>query len=187
MDHEHLGEGFGEEDGRTASCENGAVDVLQEAAIGQIQGSDDVAPNDLFLVVLAPVDIRPAGTASTVEDMCRFDTIKFCNDSFSVLHTHSCREDFLVLLLQELFKMASNPPFTSPNQEDFVGATIGTRGAVCGHCVESIVLGPRTRVRNWEMILEDRDRRRLNMYQNFRGTLYITTTTQATVKKHKQG
>ncbi len=148
MDHEHLGEGFGEEDGRTASRENGAVDVLQEAAICQIQCSDDVAPNDLFLVVLAPVDIRPAGTASTVEDMCRFDTIKFCNDSFSVLHTHSCREDFLILLLQELFKMTSNPPFTSPDQEDFVGVAIGTRGAVCGHCVDSIVLGRRTRVRN---------------------------------------
>lgn len=137
------------------------MDILQEATIGQIQCSDDIAPNDLFLVVLAPVDVRPAGTASTIEDMCRFDTTKFCNDSFSVLHTHSCGEDFLILLLQELFQMTSNPPFTTPDQENLAGGTIGTRGAVCGHCAEGTVLDPRSRLfmefknSDWKMMIED--------------------------------
>lgn len=47
--------------GQRTCGEVGEVDALDEAAIGQVHGSDDVASDSLLLVVLAPVDIWASG------------------------------------------------------------------------------------------------------------------------------
>jgi hypothetical protein len=43
-----------------ASSKDSDVDALQEASIGQVQGTDDIISDGILLVVLAPIDIRSA-------------------------------------------------------------------------------------------------------------------------------
>ena len=68
------------------SGEDGDVDSLQEASIGQVQGTDDIVSHGILLVVLAPVDIWSASRSSCVENVCGLDFLQFSNDCFSVLH-----------------------------------------------------------------------------------------------------
>ncbi len=43
----------------------GHVHALEEAAVCQIRGSDDVASDGRLFVVLAPIDVGPAGLSTT--------------------------------------------------------------------------------------------------------------------------
>lgn len=62
------------------------VNALQEAAVGQVQGANDIVSDGILLVILAPVDIGSASGASSVEDVCRLDSLQFGDDGFAVLH-----------------------------------------------------------------------------------------------------
>ena len=43
-----------------ASSKDSDVDALQEASIGQVQGTDDIVSDGILLMVLAPIDIWSA-------------------------------------------------------------------------------------------------------------------------------
>ncbi len=104
----------------TASCKDGAVDVLEEAAVGQIEGTDNVAANRLLLVILAPVDIGTSSATGTVENVSWLDLLEFCDDGLPVLHTNGGGENLLALTLQKGLEMTRNPPLTSPDEVDRV-------------------------------------------------------------------
>lgn len=54
----------------------GDMDVPRRAKIDQIQCTDYVCSNGLSLVILAPVDVRPSGNTSTVENMRWLELVK---------------------------------------------------------------------------------------------------------------
>lgn len=101
-------------------------------------------------MVFAPVDIGPAGTASTVEDVGWLDSNQLSFDGLSVLHAYGRQVDLLALLLQETFEMASNPAPASPDEiagwsevrnpidtVDTVNTVRGTIGIAVGGIVHS--------------------------------------------------
>ena len=58
----------------TACSENSDVDIFQEAAVCQVHRANYIAPDNLLFVVLAPVNVRPSSTSSTVQNMSRLNT-----------------------------------------------------------------------------------------------------------------
>lgn len=113
-----------------AACsKDGAMNLLLETTICQVESADDIASDGLLLVILAPVDIWPAGAASAVKYMRWLNSLKLLDHRLPVLHADGGSEDFLALALQESFEMASNPSLASPDEVDIVGGSV--RSAVC--------------------------------------------------------
>ena len=69
-----------------AGSEDGDVNALQEAGIGQVQGANDIVSDGVLLVVLTPVDVGAASGTSSVEDVSGLDLLQLGDDSFAVLH-----------------------------------------------------------------------------------------------------
>lgn len=105
-----------------SSGEDSAVNLLLEAAIGQVDGTDYVASHSSLLVVLAPIDIGAASAASTVQDVGWLDLLELCNNSLAVLHADSGRGNLLALGLKESLEVTSNPALTSPDEIDLVSS-----------------------------------------------------------------
>jgi len=101
-----------------ASGKDSDVNALLVAAIGQVKSTDNIVSNGLLLVVLAPVNIRSASGTSSIEDVGRLVFFELSNDSFSVLHANRRRVDLLALALEESLQVASNPSFTTPDEEN---------------------------------------------------------------------
>lgn len=119
-----------------AGREHGAVDALEITTVGQVEGANDVRPHRLLLVVLAPVDVGPTCTASSVEHMGRLDPVELLQDLLAVLVTDDGCMHILALFLKDGLEVASDPAFTTPDEEAIrlgpVGA-IGSVGAVGSH------------------------------------------------------
>jgi len=136
-----------------ASGKDGDVDALQEAAVCEVEGTDDIVSDGLLLVVLAPVDIWSARRSSSVEDVGGLDLLQFGEDSLSVLHTDgggvdllscsivSCDPELIwsvgkahTLGLEESLQVARNPTFTTPDEENRFSSH-GRRDLVWKECV----------------------------------------------------
>lgn len=83
---------------------DGNVNALQEAGIGQVECADDIVSDSVLLVILAPIDIWAAGGSSSVEDVCRLDSLQLGNDSLAVLHAHSGRVNLLSCDMLDLWE-----------------------------------------------------------------------------------
>lgn len=108
--------------------ENGQVDLLEETAIGQVQGADDIAADGILLVVLAPIDVGATSAASTVENVGWLNSLELGNDSLTVLHADSGGSNGLALALEESLEMTGNPSCATPDE---VGGLLGGGGG--GH------------------------------------------------------
>ena len=95
--------------------ENGQVDLLEETAIGQVQGADDIAADGILLVVLAPIDVGATSAASTVENVGWLNSLELGNNSLAVLHADSGGSNGLALALKESLEMTSNPSCATPD------------------------------------------------------------------------
>lgn len=93
------------------------MDASEIAAVCQVDGSNNVGANCRFFIVLAPVNIWPSSTASSVEDMSWVDLHQLLYDGCSVLHTSGGCMNVSTFLLQESFEVAGNPAMASPDQE----------------------------------------------------------------------
>lgn len=138
-----------------ASGEDGAMDAVDIAAIGEVQGADDIGPHRGLLVVFAPVHVGAAGTSGGVEDVGRADSGKFGQHSHAILHPDGGRVDLLALVLEELLEMSGDPAIASPDQEPVGSVSIACChgrilarlkcGEVCllagGHCYLEFWLG----------------------------------------------
>ncbi len=109
-----------------ASGEDSAVNALEEAAVGQVKGTDNVIADGILLVVLAPVDVWASSGTGTVEDVGWLDTLELSDDSLTVLHANSGGSDLLALGLEESLEVASDPALTSPDEEGVLSG--------CSHC-----------------------------------------------------
>jgi len=98
-----------------SSGKDSNVDALLVADICQVQGTDNIISNGLFLMVLTPIDVGSASRTSSVEDVGGLVFLDFSNNSFSVLHANGGREDLLALALEESLQVTSNPSFTTPD------------------------------------------------------------------------
>ena len=72
-----------------AGSEDCDVDAFLEAAVGQVQGTNDIVSDGLLLVVLTPVDVWPASRSSSVQDVGWLDSLELGDDGLSVLHANS--------------------------------------------------------------------------------------------------
>jgi hypothetical protein len=108
-----------------ASGEDREVNLLEEANICQVEGSNDIAADGLLLVVFAPINIGAAGATSTVQDVGGLDLLDLLNHSLAVLHANCGGEDLLALALEEGLEMASDPSLATPDEVDIVGGTVG--------------------------------------------------------------
>lgn len=108
--------------------ENSQVNLLEETAIGQVQGADDIAADGVLLVVLAPIDIGATSAASTVKNVGWLDPLELSNDGLTVLHANSGGSNSLALALEESLKVTSNPSCATPDE---VGGLLGGGGG--GH------------------------------------------------------
>ena len=118
-----------------AVCVDCAVNVLKETTVGQVESTDDIASDSLLFVIFTPVDIRTAGTTSTVEDVGGLDLSEFLHDGFSILHSNSGSKDHLALALQKGLQVPSNPSFASPDKENIVlRKTVGCSHNFCSEC-----------------------------------------------------
>lgn len=102
-----------------AGGKDSEVDLLKEAAVRQVEGADNVAPDGLLLVILAPVDIGASGAASAVENISRLDSLKLSNDSLAILHADCGSGNSLALALQDVLQMSCDPSGASPDQKRF--------------------------------------------------------------------
>lgn len=123
-----------------AACgEDGAVDTLEVAAVGQVECADDIGAHGVLLVVFAPVDIGATGAAGSVQNMCRLNAIELLEDLLTILHADGGGVNLLALSLEDGLEVTSNPTLTSPDEEAIVctGAvgTVGTVSAVRSHLV----------------------------------------------------
>lgn len=71
------------------------VDSLLVTAIGQVNGTDNVVPDGILLVVLTPIDVRSPSRSSGVEDVGWLVFVELGNDCLTVLHANGCAEDLL--------------------------------------------------------------------------------------------
>ena len=101
----------------TASCEDGDVDAEQEAAVHQIQGANDVAADGGLFVVLAPVDVGPAGAARTVEDVRRAHAFQHFHHALAVFHADRRLLDRLALGFEQFVQMTCDPAVAAPDQK----------------------------------------------------------------------
>lgn len=100
-----------------AGCEDGAVDALEEAAVGQVQSTNDIGSHGVLLVVLAPVDIGAAGAASSVENVGGLDTVELLEDLLAVLHANSRGVYIFALALEDGLEVTGDPALTTPDQK----------------------------------------------------------------------
>ena len=84
----------------TSSCEDGDMDAEYEAAVRQVQSTNDIASDSSFLVVLAPIDVWSACATSTIEDVCRLDAFEHLRYSFTVFHADCGLLDCLPLAFE---------------------------------------------------------------------------------------
>lgn len=84
-----------------ASREDGAVDAFEITAVGQIEGANNVGAHRLLLVVLAPIDVGTACTASGIEHMGRLDPVQLLQDLLAVLVADDGGMHILALLLED--------------------------------------------------------------------------------------
>lgn len=77
------------------SGEDGDMNALQEASICQVQSADGVVPDGVFFVIFTPVNIWSTGRSSSVENVCGFHSLQFCDDSLSILHADCGGVDLL--------------------------------------------------------------------------------------------
>lgn len=100
-----------------AGGEDGAVDVLEVAAVGKAEGTDNVGADGVLLVILAPIDVWTASAASAVQDVGWLDTLELSNDGLAVLHADSGGSDLLALGLEEGLEVTGNPSLSTPDEE----------------------------------------------------------------------
>ncbi len=93
------------------------MDSKYRAAVRKIESANDIAPDCGLLVVFAPVDIRSARAAGTVENMGGSDPFELFHYSFTVFHPDGCHRNNLALTLEKLVQMSCNPSIAAPDQE----------------------------------------------------------------------
>ena len=74
----------------TASSKDRDMDTELGAQIGQVQGTDDIAANGGFLVVLTPINVGTTGATGAVQHVGGLDSLQFSLDSFTIFHAN-CR------------------------------------------------------------------------------------------------
>lgn len=111
-----------------ARGEDGAMDAVEVAAVGEVQGTNDIGPHRGLLVVFAPVHVGAAGTSGGVDDMGWADSGQLGQHSLAVLHTDGRRVDLLALVLEQLLEMSGDPAIASPDQEP-----VGSLSVACCH------------------------------------------------------
>jgi hypothetical protein len=79
--------------------EDGDVNASLVAAIGQVEGADDIISDGLLLVILAPIDIWTASRSSCVKDVGGLDSLQLILNSFSVLHSNCRGVDLLACVI----------------------------------------------------------------------------------------
>jgi hypothetical protein len=79
----------------TASGEDRDMNAPLEAAVSQVEGTDNVVSNSLLPVILAPVDVWSSSRTSSIQDVCWLNFLQLGDDSFSVLHANRRGVDFL--------------------------------------------------------------------------------------------
>jgi len=100
-----------------SGSEDGDMDSLQITAICEVQGTDDIASDGLFLVIFAPVDIGSSGDTSAVENVSWLVFIELRQDRLTVFHADSGGGDLLSLALEKGLEVTSNPSFSTPDQK----------------------------------------------------------------------
>lgn len=113
--------------------EDGAVNAFKITAVGQIEGADNIGSHRLLLVILAPVDVGTTCAAGGVEHMGRLDPVKLLQDLLAVLVANDSGMHLFSLLLEDILEMASNPAFTTPDEEAVGLGPVGAVGAVGSH------------------------------------------------------
>jgi hypothetical protein len=88
-----------------------------KAAVCQVQGANDIASNGGLLVILAPVDVWPARTTSTIENVGWPDSFKHFHDIFPIFHADRRLLNGLALAFEQLVQMARDPTITTPDEE----------------------------------------------------------------------
>lgn len=110
------------------------VDAFEEAAVGQVQCTNNIGAHRLLLVVLAPVDIGTSCAAGSIEDVGGLDALELGNDSLAVLHADRRGVDFLALLLKDRLEVTGDPALATPNEEAvWGGGAVGAVGTVGSH------------------------------------------------------
>lgn len=120
-----------------ARRENGDVNALEEAAVGQVEGANDVGTHRVFFVVLAPVDVGPPRAAGGVEDVGGLDALKLGYDGLAVLHADRRGVYFLALLLEDRLEVPGYPALAAPDEEAVRGR--GAVGTVGSHAANRVI------------------------------------------------
>ena len=114
----------------TSSREDGEMYAEHKAAVCQVQGANDIASNGGLLVILAPVDVWPARTTSTIENMGWPDSFKHFHDIFPIFHADHRLLNGLALAFEELVQVARDPTITTPDEEGLWTLLNGLEGAL---------------------------------------------------------
>ena len=101
----------------TSCGEDGAVNATEMTTVCQVEGADDVAADGGFLVVLAPIDVRPACDAGTVEDVGWPDAVELCHDRFTIFHASGRLGDWFLLLFEHFVQVTGDPAIAAPDQK----------------------------------------------------------------------
>ena len=99
------------------------MDASLGALVCQQKGANHIAAHRLWPVTFAPVDVRSAGLASSVDDVSRLFLVKYFGHCSQVFHSRFGRADILALLEQQLVKVTSDPAAFAPDEE-FIGLPI---------------------------------------------------------------
>jgi hypothetical protein len=92
-----------------AGSKDGAVNSLQEAAIGEVHGAYNIRAHGSLLVVLAPVDVWTPRATGGIENMRRLDFVEKLQHGFAILHPYGRGHDVFALALQQRFEVAGDP------------------------------------------------------------------------------
>ena len=101
----------------TSSREHSDVYAEYKAAVCQVQGTNDIASDGGLLVILAPVDVWPARTTSTIKNMGGSDSFKYFHNIFPIFHADHRLLNSLALAFEELVQVACDPAVATPDEE----------------------------------------------------------------------
>lgn len=82
----------------------------------------------LQLITLAPIDIRPARFARTVDDMRRLNLVKRLPHGFLLVHARGRAVDVFALLPEKVDEETADPAVGAPDEETVVGGGWGGGG-----------------------------------------------------------
>lgn len=104
----------------TARRKHRQVDPHRCTAGRHVQRPDQIAGQRLLPVILAPVDIRSAGDARTVEDMGWRDAFELFLHRIAVFHPYGRRMHDSSVTAEECLEVAGHPAAATPDEEDMV-------------------------------------------------------------------